>query len=233
MSNKNLLLLLVLVFQSLLSIAQNMGIIKGRIYDPISNEPVPFANVVLQNTTIGATSDENGNYEIGNLKPGLYNLQCSFVGYKPYTTFEIQVSNARAAIIDIPLSPNAETLKEVVIQAKPFARTEESPLSLRNIGVNEIKRNPGGNRDISKAIQSLPGVATTGSFRNDILIRGGAPSENRFFIDGIEIPTINHFATQGSSGGPVGIINVDFVSEVDFYSGAFPATRGNSLKLGF
>ena len=77
MSNKNLLLLLVLVFQSLLSIAQNMGIIKGRIYDPISNEPVPFANVVLQNTTIGATSDENGNYEIGNLKPGLYNLQCS------------------------------------------------------------------------------------------------------------------------------------------------------------
>jgi hypothetical protein len=233
MLNKNLLLLLVLVFQSLLSIAQNMGIIKGRIYDPISNEPVPFANVVLQNTTIGATSDENGNYEIGNLKPGLYNLQCSFVGYKPYTTFEIQVSNARAAIIDIPLSPNAETLKEVVIQAKPFARTEESPLSLRNIGVNEIKRNPGGNRDISRAIQSLPGVATTGSFRNDILIRGGAPSENRFFIDGIEIPTINHFATQGSSGGPVGIINVDFVNEVDFYSGAFPATRGNSLSSVF
>lgn len=233
MFSKKLLLFVVVFLHTLISVAQNTGIVKGRIYDPISNEPVPFANVVVQNTTIGASSDEDGNYEIGGLKPGLYNLQCSFVGYKPYTAFEVQVSNARAAIVDIPLSPNTETLKEVVIQAKSFVRTEESPVSLRNIGVNEIKRNPGGNRDISKAIQSLPGVATTGSFRNDILIRGGAPSENRFFIDGIEIPTINHFATQGSSGGPVGIINVDFVNEVDFYSGAFPATRGNSLSSVF
>ena len=104
---------------------------------------------------------------------------------------------------------------------------------MRNIGVTEIKRNPGGNRDISKAIQSLPGVATQVSFRNDIVIRGGAPSENRFYIDGIEIPNINHFSTQGSSGGPVGLINVDFIRDVDFYSGAFPANRGNTLSSVF
>lgn len=76
----------------------------------------------------------------------------------------------------------------------------------------------------------MPGVASTASFRNDILIRGGAPNENRFYLDGIEVPNINHFATQGSSGGPVGLINVDFVREVDFYSGAFPANRGNTLS---
>jgi hypothetical protein len=101
---------------------------------------------------------------------------------------------------------------------------------MRSIGEAEIKRNPGGNRDISKVLQSLPGVASVPSFRNDLIVRGGSPNENRFFLDGIEVPNINHFATQGASGGPVGLLNVDFINEVDFYSGAFPANRGNALS---
>ena len=76
----------------------------------------------------------------------------------------------------------------------------------------------------------MPGVAPTSNYRNDIIIRGGAPNENRFYLDGIEVPNINHFATQGSSGGPVGMINTDFIREVDFYSSAFPADRGNALS---
>ncbi|MEL6535830.1 MAG: TonB-dependent receptor, partial [Bacteroidota bacterium] len=107
------------------------------------------------------------------------------------------------------------------------------PVSLRSIGPNEIRRNPGGNRDISKVVRSLPGVASTASFRNDIIIRGGAPVENKYYLDGIEVPVINHFQTQGSSGGPVGLINVDFIQNVDFYSGAFPANRGNALSSIF
>ncbi|MBE0652855.1 MAG: TonB-dependent receptor, partial [Bacteroidales bacterium] len=98
------------------------------------------------------------------------------------------------------------------------------------ISLVEIEKNPGGNRDISKVIQSYPGVASTPSFRNDLIVRGGGASENRFYLDGIEIPNLNHFATQGASGGPVGIINVDFIREVDFYSAAFPANRGNALS---
>ena len=99
--------------------------------------------------------------------------------------------------------------------------------------MTEIKRRPGGNRDISRVIQSLPGVTSTASFRNDLIIRGGSPNENRFYLDDVEVPNINHFATQGASGGPAGIINVDFIREVDFYSGAFPANRGNSLSSVF
>lgn len=210
------------------------GSIKGRIFDPINNEAVPFANVLIQGTTVGTTSDDAGNYQINNLLPGLYNVQASAIGFKTALVYEVEVSNARTAIVDLRLEANSELLKAIEVKADPFSKTEESPVSLRNIGVNEIKRNPGGNRDISKVIQSLPGVASTpASFRNDILIRGGSPSENRFFIDGIEIPTINHFSTQGASGGPVGTINVDFVREVDFYSGAFPASRGNSLSSIF
>jgi hypothetical protein len=213
-------------------LAQN-GIIKGRVYNAINNEPIPFANVVIQGTSQGATSDFDGNYILEGLETGLYNLQVSYVGFKTKVVFELQVSNARTLNFDIGLEENSEVLEAVEVKADPFSKTEESPVSLRSIGVNEIKRNPGGNRDISRAVQTLPGVATSPSFRNDILIRGGAPSENRFYIDGIEVPTINHFSTQGASGGPVGMINVDFVKDVDFYSGAFPSNRGNTLSSVF
>lgn len=224
--------LFVLIGMPILSIAQT-GIIKGRIYDAGNNESIPFANVIIQGTTEGTTSDIDGNYEMKDLKPELYNLEISYVGYKSKVIYEIQVTNNKPVELDIALEANQTELKEVTVKASPFSKTIESPVSLRNIGVSEIERNPGGNRDISKVIQSLPGVATTVSFRNDIIIRGGAPNENRFYLDGVEVPNINHFATQGSSGGPVGMINVNFIREVDFYSGAFPASRGNALSSVF
>ena len=124
-------------------------------------------------------------------------------------------------------------LEEVVVKASPFRRPEESPVSMRTLDVSEIEKNPGGNRDISRVIQSLPGVASSNSFRNDVIVRGGGASENVFYLDDVEIPNLNHFSTQGSSGGPVGIINVDFIREVDYYAGAFPASKGNTLSSAF
>lgn len=213
----------------LFAVAQT-GIIKGRIFDEITNEAVPFATIAIQDSTIGTTSDADGNYVLYGLKPGLYNIVVSFLGYQSQTVYEVQVTNGQPATINVGLKQSTEQLKTVEVVASPFKRTLESPLSVQTIGVNEIQRNPGGNRDISKAIQSLPGVSSTVSFRNDIIIRGGGPNENRFYIDDIEVPVINHFATQGASGGPVGMINVDFIREVEFYSGAFPADRGNTLS---
>jgi len=227
-------LLIVFCFlNSAIGLAQT-GVVQGRVYNKINNEPIPFANIILQGTSIGAVADENGNYIISNLTPGLYNLEASFVGFKSLLITEIQITNARPAIVDFALEEEAKKLEEVVISStNTFAKTDESPLSLRSIGTTEIKRTPGGNRDISRVIRSLPGVASTPSFRNDIIIRGGSPSENTFYLDGIQIPVINHFQTQGSSGGPVGIINVDLLKEVNFYSGAFPANRGNTLSSVF
>jgi hypothetical protein len=121
-------------------------------------------------------------------------------------------------------------IEGVTVTASPFRRSEESPVSLQRIGIAEIEKNPGGNRDISRVIQSLPGVASTPAYRNDVLVRGGGPGENRFYLDGVEIPNLNHFATQGASGGPVGIINADFIREANFYSGAFPASKGNAIS---
>lgn len=222
-----------LFFTAQLAVAQS-GVIRGKVFNKINNEAVPFANIAVQGTAIGAVADENGNYVIANLNPGLYNLEASFVGFKKLIIYEVQVTNARPAMVDFELEEEVRNLEEVVITAaNTFVKSEESPLSLRTIGTTEIKRTPGGNRDISRVVRSLPGVASTPSFRNDIIIRGGSPSENTFYLDGIQIPVINHFQTQGSSGGPVGIINVDLLKEVNFYSGAFPANLGNTMSSVF
>jgi len=204
--------------------------IKGRVYNSINNEAVPFANIFIEGTSLGATSGLEGNYIISNLKPGTYSVVCSFIGFKRQISFEVPVNSVRTTTLDFALVEESTTLNQVVITASPFNKREESPVSLRTISSSEIYRNPGGNRDISNVIQILPGVASSSSFRNDIVVRGGAPNENRFYLDGIEVPNINHFATQGSSGGPVGMINVNFIREVDFYAGAFPANRGNALS---
>ncbi|MFN6114550.1 MAG: TonB-dependent receptor [Flavobacteriales bacterium] len=215
------------------ALAFGQGQVTGTVTDSRTRAPLPFVNVLLEGTTVGATTGEDGRFVITDVKPGLYNVIVSSVGYQRRVVPEVMVGTAKPVDLDIQLEPSATELKEVEITRQPFVRTQESPLSVRTIGSAEIMRNPGGNRDISKVIRALPGVASTASFRNDIIIRGGAPNENRFYLDGIEVPTINHFSTQGSSGGPVGMINVNFIREVDVITGAFPAARGNTLSSVF
>jgi hypothetical protein len=209
---------------------ENNGIIKGRVYNAKNNEPIPFASVVIWGTTTGAMTDFDGRFLFTGIKPGFSEVRVSSVGFKPYISEAIMVTNSKEVSLDVPLEESTVDIEDVVIKASPFRKRIESPLSARIIGIDEIEKNPGGNRDISKVIQSFPGVASTPAFRNDVIVRGGGPNENRFYLDNVEIPYLNHFSTQGASGGPVGIINVDFVREVDFLSGAFPASRGNSLS---
>lgn len=225
-----LVLSIFLMFYGMRVVYGQTGEIRGQVKNSSTNEAISFANILIQGTTNGTTSDDRGNFRLSALKPGYYSLQISYLGFKTRTILDIQVLGSRPAIVNVELEEDVRKLEAVEIKASPYTRLEESPVSINTLGVSEIQRNPGGNRDISKAVQSLPGVSSGVSFRNDIIIRGGAPNENRFYLDGVEVPVINHFATQGSSGGPVGIINVDMIREVDFFSGAFPANRGNTLS---
>ena len=228
---KTLYSILILSFLMPFSLfSQETGVIKGRVYDKQNNEPIPFANIIIFGTTIGTTSDFDGNYLFTGLKPGYVEIRVSAIGFKPYISEAILVTNAKTAFVDLPIEQTSVELEGVVVKASTFRRSDDAPVSLRRIGIDEIEKNPGGNRDISRVIQSLPGVASSLAYRNDVIVRGGGPNENRFYLDGIEIPNLNHFATQGASGGPVGIINVDFVREVNFYSGAFPANFGNAMS---
>jgi outer membrane receptor for ferrienterochelin and colicin len=229
-TSKHLLIWLILLFCVQGLKAQDKGIISGRIFNSTNNEAIPFATLYIYGTNIASLSDLDGNFLFTGLTPGFVELRASSVGFEPYVSEPILVTNAKKVDIEIPLVEKPENIKEVVVKASPFRRVEESPVSLRRIDIQQIEKYPGGNRDISKVIQSFPGVASGVSFRNDVIVRGGGSGENRFYLDGIEIPNINHFATQGTSGGSVGIINVDFIREVNLYSGAFPANKGNALS---
>ncbi|MBK8884412.1 MAG: TonB-dependent receptor [Bacteroidales bacterium] len=230
MRNLVLSIFLALITAVALSAQGNSGIIKGRVYNSKTNDGVPFATVQIWGTTTGAVTDFEGNFSFTGLKPGFAELRVSSVGFKTYISSAVMVTNSNQVNLEIPLEESEINIGEVVVKASPFAKKIETPISVRIIGIDEIEKNPGGNRDISKVIQSYPGVASTPAFRNDVIVRGGGPNENRFYIDNVEIPYLNHFSTQGSSGGPVGIINVDFVQSVDFLSGAFPASKGNALS---
>ena len=226
---KNVLLLLLLGLLTTGS-AQPTHRIKGTVIDKASRQPLEFINVLVLGLGRGGVTDAEGHFNIGEVPPGIYRLQASAVGYKTILTPEYIVST-KDLTIQIETEENLTELEGVTVTASPFRRDPESPVGLRIIGLHEIEKSPGANRDISRIVQSYPGVAfSPAGYRNDLIVRGGSPSENRFYLDGVEIPNINHFSTQGASGGPVGIINADLIREVNFYTGAFPTDRGNAMS---
>jgi hypothetical protein len=227
---KIVILILFLTAEGAFSQQEGQGIIEGRVYNANTSESIPFANIIILGTSIGSVSDIDGNFLFTGIAPGFVELRASSVGFEQFISEQILVTNASKVSIEIALSETSIAIEEITVKASPFRKNDESPVSLQRIGIEEIEKSPGGNRDISKVLQSLPGVASTVSFRNDLIVRGGGGNENSFYLDGVEIPNINHFATQGASGGPTGILNIDFISSVNFYSGAFPADRGDALS---
>jgi outer membrane receptor for ferrienterochelin and colicin len=231
------LIFLFLQLSPVASQAQKTGGISGTVRDANTQELLPGVAVILENTTLGVSTDVEGRFQINNIPPGSYNLKASFIGYKPYVLYNIVVTTGNIQTYTIDLQPESQNLNEVVIQTNTFGKKTESPLSVQSLTAEEIKSNPGGNFDISRVVQALPGVAGStgqgGGFRNDIIIRGGGPNENVFYLDGIEIPQINHFATQGSAGGPAGILNVSFIEDVTLNSSSFSSRFDNALSSIF
>ncbi|MDD3039240.1 TonB-dependent receptor [Bacteroides sp.] len=210
--------------------AQPVHQVKGTVIDKNSREPLEFINVMIIGLNQGTVTDAEGHFTIDKVPPGIYRLQATAIGYKSVTTPEYILSTKNLNV-SIEMEENLTELEGVTVTVSPFRRSVESPVSLRIIGLQEIEKSPGANRDISRIVQSYPGVSFSPiGYRNDLIVRGGSPSENRFYLDGVEIPNINHFSTQGASGGPVGILNADLIREVNFYTGAFPADKGNALS---
>lgn len=209
--------------------APKLGAVTGKVINKNTNHPVSYANVFILGTTLGSSTDDKGYFEIKDIPIGFIRVVVSVVGYKYVISDELQILNNRSAYTVIKIEEAPTDLMEVNIVAVK-EKSKESPISLRTISLQDIEKSPGSNRDVSKAIQNLPGVAAGAVNRNDLIVRGGGPSENVFFLDDVEIPIINHFATQGASGGAVGILNPDFVRQVDFLSGAFPSNRGGALS---
>jgi len=227
-----LLLLLIFALLSIPSttIAQT-GTLSGSVTDAKTGEPLAGATVIFEGTSIGDATDENGRYLIENIPPRTYNLIASFVGYKSITKYNIVIRSEGNIDVNFELQEDLEELGEVVVTPNPFIKENTTPLSIQKLSQEEVAAYPGGNNDIAKVVQTLPGVSgSVGGFRNDVIIRGGAPNENVYYLDGIEIPNINHFATQGSAGGPVGLLNVSFFEGVTLTASSFDAGYDNVLS---
>lgn len=205
--------------------------VRGRVIDRLTRKGIPYAAVVIDGQEEkGAATDSLGRFSIDNVRPGIYRLQASYLGYRDVITPEYSVS-ASTPFVEIEMDEDPSQLEAITVSPSPFRRPVESPVSMQVISLRDIEKSPGANRDISRIVRSYPGVAFSPvGYRNDLIVRGGGPSENVFFMDGIEIPNINHFATQGASGGPVSIVNSDLVREINFYTGAFPADRAGALS---
>lgn len=223
-------IIILFAFFLVLNLLAQKGRIEGKIYHSQTNEPIEYAAILIQGTDMGAISDSTGQFSFSSITPGFVRLAVSSIGFKGVVSPEIQIFGNQTSFIDIPLDEAEIALSEVVIKPNFEARRIESPVSSFYVGVSQIEKGAGVNRDVSKVLQTLPGVGAMDPNRNDLIVRGGGPSENVFYLDGIEIPVINHFATQGASGGVVGVINPDFIREIDFYTGAFPANRPNALS---
>ncbi|MEM9051422.1 MAG: TonB-dependent receptor, partial [Bacteroidota bacterium] len=172
-------------------------------------------------------------YVIESIEPGTYNLIATFIGYEPQTQYNIPVKSAGNQPYNFVLEESATGLNEVVVTAgeSQITRSKENPVSVQTLTANEIATYPGGNNDVVRVAQSLPGVSpSVGGFRNDLIIRGGAPNESVYYLDGMEIPNINHFSTQGAGGGPVGLLNVSFIENVTLSASSFGAQYDNPLS---
>ena len=231
MSRYFLLLLNLFISSSLFA---QTGIISGLVKDKQTQQPIVGAAIQLIGTNLGAASDTNGLFVISKIPTKTYTVQVNCIGYEPQKIYNIVVGTGNSEVVSIEMEPASKILAEVLIKKNPFKKNAETPLSIQSLSAQEIKSNPGGNFDVSRVIQAFPGVSGTagsvGGYRNDIIIRGGAPNENVYYLDGIEMPSINHFATQGSGGGPTGILNISFIEDVTLYTGAFPAKYDNPLS---
>lgn len=240
MKNRKIIsLIAILWFVVFEAVAQQSGVISGLIVDKLSQTPLVGVSVQITGTNLKTISDEKGRFRITGIKPGSYTVSFSLLSYNSFSLYNIVVTTGNEITNTIELEPASTQLKNVSVNSSrktAKAATIETPLSVQRMTTEEIKANPGGNFDISKVIQSLPGVGggiAGGGFRNDIIIRGGAPNENVFYLDGIELPTINHFATQGAGGGPQGILNVSFIEDVKLSASAFDARYDNTLSSVF
>ncbi len=218
------------LFISIYAVAQNNGQLSGLVKDAKTEEPLIGVTIKLENTDLGGTTDINGYYQIQSVPAKTYNVTASYVGYQSSTRYNVIVRSGGNPDLNFSLEETVDELNEVVVQASPFEKLTETPNSIQRLSQEEIATYPGGNNDIAKVVQSLPGVSGSVGFRNDVIIRGGAPNENVYYLDGVEIPNINHFATQGSAGGPVGLLNVSFIEGVTLSTSSFPAQYDNVLS---
>lgn len=222
---KNILLFILF---STVSFSQEKGEINGRVTDIATQQPVIGAVVEIVRSELKTGTDDNGYFILSGIPVGIYSVKFSSLGYKPLIKDFISVNSGSS--VNLLAELEITTTSEINVEAERFDKPLDISNSIKNLSFEEIRRSPGGFEDIGRVIQTLPGVSFVNDGRNDLIVRGGSPAENLFLIDGAPIPNINHFGSQGATGGPVSIIDLNFIRDVNFITGGFPARYGDKLS---
>lgn len=228
---KQAVLFLLITAISIFGETQNpKGNIKGKVVDLETQAPLIGVNILIKGTNIGTTTDENGEYFFENLKTGTYAISFSYLGYETSTKTDIIVKSDRTIFLNVELKSSSLEIENVLVESGYFTEIENKPIGTVNFSSEEIRRAPGSAGDVSRILLGLPSLAKVNDQYNSLIVRGGSPVENSFYLDNIEIQNINHFPVQGSSDGPIGLLNVDFIEDVNFYSGGFSSLYGDRLS---
>jgi outer membrane receptor protein involved in Fe transport len=203
------------------------GSITGTVLAAATDAPLPGAQVALEGTERRVVTDERGRFVITGVAPGIWRLQIRSIGYRPIIIPDIAVGSGKPAVVTVRLVDAPSDLAAFEVRASYFTPAIEGTTSTQSLGSEAIRRAPGVQEDVIRAVALFPGVGVTQPGRNDLVVRGGAPFENLFLVDGIEVPNINHFGTQGSTGGPLSLINVDAVEQASFSAGGFASKYGD------
>jgi hypothetical protein len=206
------------------------GSIGGIVRDKITKSPLQAANVLVVGTSKGSATDSSGYFAIHNMTAGTYNLEISYIGYRPIVRTNIAVNPNRPTLLEIELEEEVMKTGEVVVTPKYFEKPAYAVTSNRSMDHEEIRSDPGSAEDIQRVIQALPGIVSGSDQNNEIIVRGGIPGENLFVMDDIEIPNPNHFFIPGTGGGPINMLNTHIIRDLDFYAGAFPAKYGDKVS---
>jgi hypothetical protein len=226
-------IILIICSLSPLLIAQNYkGDVVGHIIDRKTLEPLPMVNIqVVELPTVGASTDDAGNFTITGISVGTYSLKTTLIGYEPSIQTNIVVSTGRSTKVAVKLFEQAVSVSGVTVQANYFTRSNDiAPLSVNNYDRAEVKRQPGSAMDVQRVIQNLPGVASSNDNINELIVRGGAPYENLTVMEYMEIPSINHYPNEYNSAGPINMVNIDLVEDVQFSAGGFPVQYGDKMS---
>ncbi|MBX3042285.1 MAG: TonB-dependent receptor [Candidatus Kapabacteria bacterium] len=226
------LIILLIVFSAVFLVGQEArgGRITGRIVSSMTQNPLPGVTVRVLGTDKGAISKKDGSFEIKDVPFGIQKVQFNLIGYEQFVRTDVPVGAGKPAFLEIKLVEKVIRLEGAEVKASYFIKRTETVTSTQNLNFEDIRRAPGVQEDVIRAVALLPGVNVTAAGRNDLIVRGGAPFENLFIVDGLEVNNINHFGSQGSTGGPLSIINLDFVRNVDFSAGGFGAKFGDKTS---
>lgn len=212
--------------------------IRGTIVDTDTRQPMIGASVIVvgSDPIIGTTTDFDGKFAINNVPTGRVDLQVRMIGFEEQRMANLLLTSAKELVLEVRMQESVAQLQEFEVKAperKGELRNDMVTLSARKISVEETSRIAGGISDPARMVSTFPGVAGDPSGNNTVVVRGNSPKGVQWRLEGVEIPNPNHFADDGSTGGPINVLNADMIDDSEFYTGAFAAEYGNVYSAVF